>query len=245
MAVQVADQAAPGRHNGRLAATIGVVLVHGLLGYALIAGLNVRMVPVLADTLKMFDVRETPPPPPTEEPPAMQRAHQGAAAPPNKKAVAKPIVAPPPVVRVDVPRPIAAAPVPAAGSAAIAGAAIADGPGSGSGGAGTGTGSGGSGTGAGGGTGAVLIAGRIRDSDYPRDASKARAGGTVIVRFAVGTDGRASGCKVTTSSGHADLDSTTCRLIEQRFRYQPARDGQGRPVADVKGWKQTWWLEPR
>lgn len=231
--------------KSRWTAACSVVIVHGLLGYALIAGLNVRIVPALADTLKIFEVREAPPPPPVEQAPAQTRAHQGAAAPPNKVAVPKPIVAPPPIVRIDVPRPNPAPPVPAAGSAATAGATSKDGPGTGSGGAGAGTGSGGSGSGAGGGTGATLIAGRIRDSDYPRRASKARAGGTVITRFSVGTDGRASGCRVTTSSGNAELDATTCRLIEQRFRYEPARDGQGRPVAEVKGWKQTWWLEPR
>lgn len=227
-----------------------VLIVHGVLGYALIAGLNVRIVPVLGETLKIFDVRETPPPPlppPVKEPPARSHAHTGAAAPPNKMAVPAAILVPPPAIRIVVPPPVAAAAVPGPGSASVAGAATRDGPGTGGGGTGigTGTGSGGSGTGGGGGSGATLIGGHIRDSDYPRGASKARAGGTVIVRFSVGIDGRASGCKVTTSSGNAELDATTCRLIEQRFRYAPARDGQGRPVTEVKGWKQTWWLEPR
>jgi len=61
----------------------------------------------------------------------------------------------------------------------------------------------------------------------------------------VGTDGRAIGCRVTMSSGHASLDETTCGLIEQRFRYEPARDGRGRPVPTPMGWKQRWWQEPR
>jgi protein TonB len=45
------------------------------------------------------------------------------------------------------------------------------------------------------------------------------------------------------SSGHSELDSTTCRLIEQRFRYEPARDSEGRPVPQVVGWAQRWWQE--
>lgn len=232
-------------NRGRVAAAGCVLIVHGVLGYALIAGLNVAFVPMLADPLKIFDVREATPPPPVQEPPARSPARNGAASPPNRTAVPAAIVAPRPAVRIPVPPPIAAAPVPGPGSASAAGAAIREGPGTGSGGAGAGTGSGGSGMGSGGGTGATLIGGRIRDSDYPRGASKARAGGVVIVRFSVDPDGRARGCTVTTSSGNAELDATTCRLIEQRFRYAPARDGQGRPVAEVKGWKQTWWLEPR
>ena len=57
------------------------------------------------------------------------------------------------------------------------------------------------------------------------------------------TNGRAGGCTVVRSSGHAALDATTCRLIEKRFRFEPARDAQGRPVQELRGWKQDWWLE--
>lgn len=64
----------------------------------------------------------------------------------------------------------------------------------------------------------------------------------MFVRFTVGTDGRAGGCTVMRSSGNAELDATTCRLIERRFRFDPARDTQGRLVSDVKGWEQVWWL---
>jgi protein TonB len=38
-----------------------------------------------------------------------------------------------------------------------------------------------------------------------------------------------TGCRVTRSSGSRALDSTTCRLIEQRFRFRPSRDALGRP----------------
>jgi periplasmic protein TonB len=67
----------------------------------------------------------------------------------------------------------------------------------------------------------------------------------VLVRFSVGTDGRANGCTVMESSGHPDLDATTCRLIERRFRFEPAKDARGHAVPDVKAWQQVWWLEPR
>ena len=48
--------------------------------------------------------------------------------------------------------------------------------------------------------------------------------------YTVEPDGRATGCRITASSGSAELDSHTCRLIEQRFRFRPSLDGRGRPV---------------
>ena len=65
------------------------------------------------------------------------------------------------------------------------------------------------------------------------------------MRFTVATDGRAGGCAVMRSSGSADLDSTTCRLIERRFRFTPARVAGGRAVPELRGWRQDWWFEPR
>jgi protein TonB len=53
------------------------------------------------------------------------------------------------------------------------------------------------------------------------------------VRFLVHTDGRPRDCVVTRSSGNPVLDETTCRLIEQRFRYRPARDASGNPQPSV------------
>lgn len=89
---------------------------------------------------------------------------------------------------------------------------------------------------------AALVKGRLKNSDYPRAARRAGAEGTVHVRFLVNPDGGVGGCTVTRSSGHPELDSTTCRLIERRFRYRPARDAQGRPTSDVVVGEQLWWI---
>ncbi|WP_213980223.1 energy transducer TonB, partial [Sphingomonas sp. dw_22] len=120
------------------------------------------------------------------------------------------------------------------------------GPGTGAGGQGTGTGSGGAGNGDGdGGTPLEWVGGRIRDSDYPRPALRAGASGTVYLRFTVGVKGRVTDCTVTRSSGNADLDETTCRLIRQRFRYKPSRDANGRPYPDVVTGEHEWTLYRR
>ncbi|WP_173204413.1 energy transducer TonB [Sphingopyxis sp. BSNA05] len=66
-----------------------------------------------------------------------------------------------------------------------------------------------------------------------------------MAHFTVGADGRASDCRIHQSSSHATLDATTCKLIEQRFRFEPARDASGRAVARPYGWLQEWWQDGR
>ncbi len=238
-------------NRDRIRSAIGVAACHLLLGYALITGLAPGAAVRAGEALKLFDVAAEPPPQPYARPSPDRAAPdpEGAASPPNLAARATPVVAPPPKIPLDLPSPVTAAPVAGPGADPSAGAADRPGPGSGGGGLGTGTGSGLAGGGPGGGGGlaarARLIAGRILDSDYPHAASRARIGGTVTVRFTVGRDGRPAGCAVMRSSGNADLDAATCRLIERRFVYRPARDSEGRPVPDTLGWKQTWWQEPR
>lgn len=232
----------------RLSIAIAIAAIHLAVGYLVMSQSLVVVIPPAREGLSVFDVKSIPEPKPEPEKAIPKRApkREGAAAPPNRKSRPSPVVAPPPVVRTEIPPPVTAAPIPAEGPDATAGAAEVEGPGTGSGGEGVGTGSGryGTGTGGGGGTRALWMKGRIKDSDYPRAASRAKVGGTVTVRFDIGTDGYVSNCRVTGSSGNADLDDTTCRLIEKRFRYKPATDAEGRPVEDVGAWRQFWWLEP-
>ena len=124
-------------------------------------------------------------------------------------------------------------------------AAPVSGGGSGSGpaiGSGAGGGTGGQGYGADddGGTDLVQIAGEIRPSDYPRDLRDRGVGGRVGMVFTVGTNGRVTSCTVTRSSGVPELDSLTCRLIQQRFVYRPSTDRFGRPIADEVDGEQDW-----
>ena len=157
----------------------------------------------------------------------------------GKRAEATPV----PVVAqiVVTPSPMVAAISPAAGTAIRDGAGQ-SGPGSGGGGAGNGQGAG-AGDGEGDGTDLRLISGDIRNSDYPRDARRLRQSGNVHMRFTVGVNGRVTDCSVTRSSGSQSLDDTTCRLIRQRFRYAPSRDGSGRPFADVVDGVHEWRIE--
>jgi len=237
---------APLQRKDRIAAVAGVAVFHALLFYALLIGLKGEFAHRHEARLKLIALQSLPPPPPVLTiPDRPTQSEEGAAAPPSRKAHPSPVVAPPtplpvPPVLQTVPEPI---PVPP-GSDPSAGVATLDGKGSGTGGQGLGSGSGGSGSGSGGGGArrAQRIAGGIANQDYPRSALRAQAEGSVAVRYTVRADGRVGGCTVIRSSGHAELDEVTCRLIEQRFRYRPALDRSGRPIGAVEHKSYDWFV---
>jgi len=234
--------------GARVRAAVGAVAINLALGYALLSGWPREVVEMIDDRIVMLDLAPPPPPPPVEiiPPPVRSDRPEGAAAPPNIRSRATAIVAPPPVLPTP-PTPIVAATVAGAGTDATSGAALVAGPGTGSGGQGDGTGGGGDGDGDGGGaddeTPPRRIGGRIRDSDYPRGLGEAGVNGTVGVRYLVAVDGRARECQVTQSSGNAVLDQTTCRLIESRFRYRPARDARGQPMPSYLVENHEWRVD--
>lgn len=229
----------------KLVSGSGALLAVVAVGFGLASGLDLDVVRKASDAIAAITL-PAPPPPREEVAPAKTPSEKasGKASAANRHAKAAAVAAPPPKLPPIAP-PIAAAPRSGAGNDASAGATPDPGPGSGAGGRGDGTGAGGAGSGTGGGTRAVWRSGTIRDRDYPREASRAKTGGEVEVRFTIEASGRVSGCRVTRSSGDASLDRTTCDLIEERFRFKPATNAAGEPVASQYGWRQSWWLERR
>lgn len=235
-----------GRISGRQKALSGggALVAVVAVGLGLASGLDLDVVRKASEAISAIAI---PAPPPREKVVPSNAASEkvsGKASAANKHAKAATVAAPPPKLPPISP-PVAAAPHPGTGTDSSAGAAPNPGAGSGAGGRGDGTGAGGTGRGTGGGSKAVWRSGTIRDRDYPREASRARAGGEVEVRFTIEASGRVSRCRVTRSSGDASLDRVTCDLIEERFRFKPATDAAGDPVASQYGWRQTWWLERR
>jgi protein TonB len=111
--------------------------------------------------------------------------------------------------------------------------------GTGSGGAGTGTGAGGSGSG-GGFIPAQKIS-KIPDSQYRRlEAVSGLRRGSVGLSIRVTADGQATNCRVIRSSGNSAADSLMCQLTERYVRFRPARDPQGRAVAQDLSWYPNW-----
>lgn len=243
----------PAARRDRLGGAAATFSVHVALGLALLWGLGAPFPKAAQKALQVLAVappEETsvsiPPPPPVSRDENERRRsapdREGAASPPNLRSEPTPVVAPTPIIPLPVPPPIVSAPIAGQGNDPSAGAAPISGPGTGAGGFGEGRGSGYGGNGGGGGggrgfgrrIGPRLLRGAIRDSDYPRWAWERGVGGTVGVRFTVAVDGRVTNCRITRSSGHAELDGWTCDLLARRYRFAPSRDEDGQPVpADV------------
>ena len=220
----------------RAKAIAAVVAVHLCLAAAIVTGLNVRMITNAVERLETFDIREPTPPPPEPPPPPARKPQkakldEGAA---GKKANPTPIVAPKP--RIPVESPVPAAPRAGTGSATSSGAAN----------YGTGPGAGGSGSGPGGGgdysrfTPARRIT-RIPDREYRNLAASGLQSGSVGVTIKVNTDGSVSNCRIARSSGNGRADSLMCQLALRYIRFRPARDPEGRPVAQDVTFYPNWW----
>ena len=80
------------------------------------------------------------------------------------------------------------------------------------------------------------------DTDYPEEAIANEEQGAVTFRLDVGTDGRVGSCSIESSSGSTALDVTTCRILMDRARFQPARDATGKPTSDTHTGRITWRL---
>lgn len=221
------------RPRERAYALAAVALVQAALGLVLLRGLHVDVTRPGEVIQRLVDVTLAKPPPlvPVEHP---RRQRHAAAAPKAERVKTggspgpRPAHAPPSVAPIVAVKP----------SAAPSGGGTGTGPALG---AGAGGGSGGNGYGDGeGGTDLEQIAGEITSGDYPRDLREAGIGGRVQFTFTVEPNGRVGRCTVTRSSGVAELDALTCRLVQQRFVYRPSTDRYGRPIADEVDGEHDW-----
>lgn len=210
-----ADQ---GMSKNRMIALGIVALLHILLGYAFITGLALKAVKAIVQPLETVNVKEEAPPP--DEPPP----------PPPKDIEIPPFVPPPevsvvqeaaPTITVQQQVPVTAPPVftppaPPAPPAPVAKAPTTATP--------KGRGNG------------------ISEDDYPDASRRAEEQGVTRVQYTVTTDGRAANCRVIASSGATRLDEAACKIIERRFRFNPAtRDGT--PVEETKTQPVRWQLK--
>jgi protein TonB len=232
-------------------AIAAVAAIHAALLLALL-NMSGRMdLPGAQSVIRVLDIDVLKPPPPEPPPPppsqrAKPKEKEGGAAPPNIKSEATPVAAPKPQVVVPPVPQIAVSETPRQGIAPTQGAAPVPGPGTGAGGIGTGTGSGAGGNGpGGGGDGGVaypprLLTPTLRGRDF--DQSLIRSwprGGDVFVGLRVERNGTVSECKIFRSSGFGPIDSEVCNLAHLRFRFRPALDRNGQPVASWFGYRQS------
>ena len=203
-----ADQQMSGN---RIVALIIVALIHIGIGYVLISGLAYEAAKKMVERVTTVDIEEPPPPEEPDEPPPPPPEQP--TAPPPPVAPAPPInisPAPPPVqttTRISPPAPPAltipppAPPAPPAPRFQPKSAEPRGNPGS-----------------------------WATTNDYPSRALREERQGTTGFSVSIGTDGRVTDCRITRSSGHPDLDETTCKMVSRRARFKPATDGDGNPT---------------
>ncbi len=207
-----ADQEPSGR---KIFAIGAVALLHAGVGYALVTGLAYNAAKQVYEDLKTFDVAPEEPEKPEEPPP-----------PPPKVDLPPPpkVTVPPPVVTTNVqstntlpPLTQSAPPAPPAPPAAPPPPAppkVAQR--------------------------ATQRGGSISDEDYPSSSIRNEEAGTSVATFTIGTDGRVASCNA--SGASPTLDAETCKLIIRRFRFKPALDTSGQPIAETKSQRVTWRL---
>ena len=207
----------------RTPAIIVVALIHVVLGYAIVTGLAYNVVKEKLEDLKTFNVEDEPPPP--EEPPPppedtpLPPPPQVSAPPPLVRTLTPPTqISTTPVIQPPMPpTPIVTPPAPPAPPPAPRITQPKSVSGS--------------------------MQGVISASDYPDSARENDEQGRVSVVLTIGTNGRVSDCSIAASSGSRTLDSTTCRLLKARMKYQPAQDSSGNPTTGTARGSVTWQLE--
>lgn len=88
----------------------------------------------------------------------------------------------------------------------------------------------------------VSLASLVGPDDYPPAAYDNNEQGEVRFRLAVGKDGRVTKCDITQTSGSAVLDHATCRIMQARAKFSPARSADGGPVEGAVEDSVSWSL---
>ncbi|VWX59714.1 energy transducer TonB [Sphingorhabdus sp. 109] len=207
--------------SNKIISIVLVVIIHLLLGYALVTGLAYTAVKKVATQLDMIDIEEEEPPEEPEEPPPP---------PPDQPIEPPPVVSPPPIVApVVAPRPVirtvpTAPPPPAPVVAAPpapppppppqrANPEPRGNPGN-----------------------------WANANDYPSRALREEREGTTRFRLTVGANGRVTDCQITGSSGHADLDQAACKNLTRRARFRPSLDANGEPTTGYYANAVRWQI---
>ena len=82
----------------------------------------------------------------------------------------------------------------------------------------------------------------LKPRDYPAGAVRKDAVGAIDTLLNVDQSGRVTSCRLVRASGHELLDTTTCRLLQERAQFDPAIDRNGRAMAAPYYVSVRWWL---
>ena len=84
--------------------------------------------------------------------------------------------------------------------------------------------------------------GWVMDRDYRSSWVRREYTGIAGFTLDIAATGKVTGCQITSSTGHAELDQATCKLVQQRAKFQPARGPNGEPVAGKFRSSVRWQL---
>ncbi|WP_432769755.1 energy transducer TonB [Sphingopyxis sp.] len=82
----------------------------------------------------------------------------------------------------------------------------------------------------------------VTNDDYPPEAMREEREGTTGFRITIDAKGLPADCEIVSSSGHADLDAATCRLVVERARFTPGRDAAGRATGGTYSNRIRWQI---
>jgi len=220
------SQRRPGKHPVGL---IIVIVLHLLLGWALLSGLARKVVEVVKAPIetKIIEEVKPPPPPPPENlpPPPKNLPPPPAFVPPPEVQVAQPqaptitttnVQPPPQEVKISQAPPTVQAP-PAPPAPRAARPAIAD-----------------------------INACAPKSSDYPLAAAKVNATGTTRVRFTVDGAGKLAKVEVVKSSGPSREHRLLDRLAVDKLSecsFKPGIDESGHPTGGTFEFEYVWSLQ--
>lgn len=80
----------------------------------------------------------------------------------------------------------------------------------------------------------------VTNADYRPRWIRENLTGSARFTLAIDASGKVTGCTITRSTGHAELDAATCQLVTKRARFEAARDGNGKPVAGSYSNSVNW-----
>jgi periplasmic protein TonB len=82
----------------------------------------------------------------------------------------------------------------------------------------------------------------VTPNDYPSRALQQEREGTTGFRLTISENGRPLFCSITSSSGHDDLDTATCKALMRNARFNPALDASGKAVVSSYASRVRWQI---
>ena len=83
----------------------------------------------------------------------------------------------------------------------------------------------------------------VTSNDYPTEALRRGAVGTVVVFLTLNADGKVDRCRVVRSSKSQILDRKSCEVLTTRAHYVPMRDANANPIPSTVIERIRWRME--